>query len=164
MFIGSLLNCKHFPSEDYEALITKIAQYSNKLLKKPDQSRMISLCSMLFWPPKTTIEATGEVIERYNDSDRVLECMQRALKIASTSNPNLFVEMLDRYLYYYENENPVIQVQYISGLIALINENFSADPSAILPATQAHYRNTLEYIRSRQQANETRERFQAIVF
>lgn len=137
-FIGTLLNCKNFPAEDYEALITKIAQYSNKLLKKTDQCRMVSLCSLLFWPPKN-----ADGTERYSDCERVLECMQRALKIASVSNPNLFVEILDRYLYYYENDNPIIQVQYIDALIQLINENFSTDKSAILPATEAHYKNTL---------------------
>jgi len=70
-----------------------VAQYCNKLLKKPDQCRMISMCSMLFWPPKN---ADGS--ERYSDCDRVLECMQRALKIASVCNTSLFVEILDRYV------------------------------------------------------------------
>ena len=74
-----------------EALITKVAQYCNKLLRKPDQCRMISLCSMLFWPPKNP-----DGTERYSDCDRVLECMQRALKIASVCNTSLFVEILDR--------------------------------------------------------------------
>jgi vacuolar protein sorting-associated protein 35 len=137
-FIGAFLNCRNFAIEDYEALITKIAQYSNKLLKKPDQSKMISVCSLLFYPPKNP-----DGTERYNDSDRVLECMQRALKIASVSNPNLYVDMLERYLYYYENDSPSITVNYISALIKLINETFASDPSTILPATQAHYRNTL---------------------
>jgi len=157
-FIGALLNCKHFSTEDYEALITKIAQYSNKLLKKPDQCRLISLSSLLFYPPKA-----AEGTERYQDVDRVLECMQRALKIASVSNPSLFVEMLDRYLYYFEIDCPIIQVQYISGLIALINENFSNDPSAILPAVKMHYQNTLAYIKSRQESPDTTEKFSAIV-
>ena len=93
LVIGTLLSCKHFPLEDYEALITKVAQYCNKLLKKPDQCRMISLCSHLFWPPKV------DGVERYSDCDRVLECMQRALKVASVCNPNIFVEILDRYVY-----------------------------------------------------------------
>lgn len=146
--IGTLLNCKHFPVEDYEALITKIAQYANKLLKKPEQCRMVSLCSHLFWPKGS--ETTGE--ERYADCERVLECMQRSLKIASVCNPNLFVEILDRYIYYFENDNPIIHQRYISGLIALINEQTtSADGSsttegtigAINPAAEAHYRNTL---------------------
>ncbi len=81
---------------------------------------------------------------------------------------------------------PIIQVQYISGLIALINENFSSDPSAILPAVKVHYQNTLgnhcfsissshsylllllfagylAYIRSRQESPDTTEKFSAII-
>ena len=106
--IGSLLNCKNFSDEDYEALITKAAQYANKLLKKPDQSRMVTLCSHLFSPRRRVVVPAviqeGALIDvqsceptPYSDPDRVLECMQRALKVASTSNPNIFVEILDRY-------------------------------------------------------------------
>lgn len=40
-FIGTLLNCNFLALEDYEALVTKIAQYSNKLLKKADQSKLV---------------------------------------------------------------------------------------------------------------------------
>jgi vacuolar protein sorting-associated protein 35 len=109
--IGTLLNCKNFSDEDYEALITKAAQYANKLLRKPDQSRMVVLCSHLFSHPNRvkapslssdgdTAAAATEGTERspYNDPDRVLECMQRALKVASVSNANIFVEILDRYV------------------------------------------------------------------
>jgi vacuolar protein sorting-associated protein 35 len=90
--VGTLLNCVHFPSEDYVALITKVAQHANKLLKKPDQCRMVTLCAHLFWPRLRAADGP----ERFSDSDRVLECMQRALKIASVCDPNLFVEILDR--------------------------------------------------------------------
>ena len=47
--VGSLLSCKTFEKTDYEALITKTAQYAAKLLKKPDQCRMVCLCSRLFY-------------------------------------------------------------------------------------------------------------------
>lgn len=47
--VGSLLSCKTFEKADYEALITKTAQYAAKLLKKPDQCRMVCLCSRLFY-------------------------------------------------------------------------------------------------------------------
>lgn len=100
--IGTLLQCKYFSVDDYEALITKVAQYANKLLKKPDQCRMVSLCSHLFWPQLRAVEGP----ERFADCDRVLECMQRSLKIASVCDPNLFVEILDRYV-----EVPFISVQ-----------------------------------------------------
>lgn len=83
----------------------QVAQYCNKLLKKPDQCRMISLCSMLFWPPKNP-----DGTERYSDCDRVLECMQRALKIASVCNTALFVEILDRYA---RTRSVFFVVQYI---------------------------------------------------
>jgi vacuolar protein sorting-associated protein 35 len=95
--VGSLLNCKNFTEEDYEALITKAAQYANRLLKKPDQSRMITLCSHLFSPPAPAGDLNANVTP-YSDPDRVLECLQRALKVASVSNPNIFVEILDRYV------------------------------------------------------------------
>jgi hypothetical protein len=51
-----------------------------------------------------------------------------------------------RYLYYFENGCPIIHVRYISGLIALINEqNAAADPGtpALSSAVEAHYHNTL---------------------
>lgn len=166
IIIGTLLSCTNFSTDDYEALITKVAQYSNKLLKKPDQCRMITLCSHLFWPRGADTVAPVEGAEspqHYSDCDRLLECMQRALKIASVCNPNLFVEILDHYVYYYENDNPIIQVRYLSGLIALINEQLgseaNASPSA---ATEAHYRNTLDYIKKRQAAAETAEKFSKI--
>mmetsp|Transcript_11180 Transcript_11180/g.17014 ORF Transcript_11180/g.17014 Transcript_11180/m.17014 type:complete len:385 (+) Transcript_11180:1394-2548(+) len=167
--VGTLLNCRNFPTEDYEALITKTAQYANKLLKKPDQCRMVTLCSHLFWPKDPPIVADGEEEPavhgtRYADCDRVLECMQRSLKIASVCNPNIFVEILDRYIFYYENNNPLIHVRYLSGLIALINEQIGSEDGgqAMGSAVKAHYRNTLEYIRNRQRSPETSEKFSAI--
>lgn len=48
---GTLLACQGFDAADYDALATKTAQYAAKLLKKPDQCRMVTLCSHLFWAP-----------------------------------------------------------------------------------------------------------------
>lgn len=97
-------------------------------------------------------------MQRYADCDRVLECMQRSLKIASVCNPNIFVEILDRYVFYFENDNPVIQVRYLSGLIALINEQMGSDDTAqqMNPSTVVHYKNTLDYIRNRQQTADSK--------
>lgn len=47
--VGSLLSCRTFERTEYEALITKTAQYAAKLLKKPDQCRMVCLVSRLFY-------------------------------------------------------------------------------------------------------------------
>jgi len=95
--------------------------------------------------------------------------MQRSLKIASVCNPNLFVEILDRYIFYFENNNPVIHVRYLSGLIALINEQMgvedgqgAAGQQQMGSSVRAHYRNTLDYIRNRQRSPETAEKFSTI--
>jgi len=175
---GTIINCKRLSGEDYEALITKIAQYSNKLLKKPDQCRMVTLCSHLFWPDSgKPLEIEGEEREGEGrcagvDSGRVLECLQRALKVASTCSPQLFIDILDRYVYYYEKCHPTIQESYLSGLIALTNEQLGTTNETHIGSmsgvaqqnvnVEAHYRNTIAYIRTRQQLPETAERFSKI--
>ena len=114
--VGTLLSCRNFSEEDYDTLITKTTQYGAKLLKKPDQCRMVTMCSHLFWVGKAEDE------KHYHDARRVLECLQRSLKIAdvcmsSSMHVQLFVEILNQYLYYFENNNSVITVKYINGLI-----------------------------------------------
>ncbi len=153
--IGTLINCRNFPSDDYEALITKIAQYANRLLKPPDRSKMITICSHLFWP-KRSGDSEGEY---YDDSERVQECLERSLKIASTCNPMLFVDILDRYLFYFEAGNSIIEARYINGIITLINEQFG--DGKVDAASVAHYNNIQQYIRNKQ-ASEDSGKFNAI--
>lgn len=67
----------------------------------------MALSSLLFYPPQKTEAQIAALTAQnaavpplvYSDPDRVLECMQRALKVARAANPNLFIEMLDRYGY-----------------------------------------------------------------
>lgn len=108
--VGTLLHCKNFTTEDYETLITRVAQYSYKLLKKPDQCRMVILCSHMFWPKPHGVPAVPPPAEEgedgeaaapaepafYSHPERVLECLQKSLKIASATDPNIIVEILDR--------------------------------------------------------------------
>ena len=47
--IGTLMACRALSNEEYESLIPKAAQYSAKLLKKPDQCQMVALCAHLFY-------------------------------------------------------------------------------------------------------------------
>jgi hypothetical protein len=98
--IGSLLrtsNRLQKQQQYYTTLCTRITLYCTKLLKKPDKSRSIYLSSHL-----------------WNDTpSRVLECLQKSLKIADScmdivTNELLFLELLNQYIYYYEQENPVV--------------------------------------------------------
>lgn len=99
--IGSLLKTSPRLRKDhyYNILSTKITLYCTKLLKKPDQSRSIYLSSHL-WV--------------HESPSRVLECLQKSLKIADScmdivTNELLFLELLNQYIYYYEQENPLVR-------------------------------------------------------
>jgi vacuolar protein sorting-associated protein 35 len=93
--------------DSYDTLITKAALHSSKLLKKPDQCRGVYLSSHLWW---TTGEDEGGL---FRDGKRALECLQKALKIADScmdpvTNVELFVEILNRYIYYFEKDNEAV--------------------------------------------------------
>lgn len=157
--VGTLLACRNFDEPDYDTLSTKTTQYAAKLLKKPDQCRMVTLCSHLFWVAKAEDE------KHYHDPRRVLECLQRSLKIAdvcmsSSMHVHLFVEILDQYLYYFENDNQMILARYINGLIALINEHIdNMDVSEQRSQVEAHYKATLAHITAMQQNEKFAEKF-----
>merc|ERR1719416_293616 len=112
---------------------------------------MVCLCSRLFYV------GGKDDVNKYRNPQRVLECLQRGLKIAdvcsmsSSSNVQLFVEILDYYVYYYEIENPVITDKFVSGLIALINEHFDSigavGTSVAISESRAYYGQILEHIK-----------------
>jgi len=47
--VGTLLSSRTFERTEYETLITKTAQFAARLLKKPDQCRMVCVVSRLFY-------------------------------------------------------------------------------------------------------------------
>ena len=62
----------------------------------------------------------------------------------------LFVEILNRYVYFFDQENDAVTTKYLNGLIELIHSNLStADNVSGLDNPRRHFERTLEYIRSR---------------
>lgn len=164
LLAGSLLNCKSFDESDYELLITKTTQHASKLLTKPMQSRMVATCSHLFWAGREQ----GEESSRYRDARRVLECLQRAIIIAdnclqsSVSNLDLFVELLEHYVYYFERGNSKIEPRHLEGLISLVNEHIDRLDAGDRAQLAPRYRNTIEHLRRKQADPETAARFGGI--
>jgi vacuolar protein sorting-associated protein 35 len=88
-----------------------------------------------------------------------LECLQRALKLAdacTSANPanlNLFVDLLDLYLYFFEKKNPSITGNYITGLVALIKEHagnleqFGGNDTSAVGEAKAHFFEIVRYIK-----------------
>jgi vacuolar protein sorting-associated protein 35 len=133
----ALHQTRNFGKENYDTLITKCAQHGSKLLRKPDQCRAVYLASHLWWatPIASNDEAdetgvsyrqlpkendiyivTNSPFQLYRDGKRVLECLQRALRVADScmetaTSIELFVEILDRYVYYFDQQNESVSAQ-----------------------------------------------------
>mmetsp|Transcript_27160 Transcript_27160/g.67731 ORF Transcript_27160/g.67731 Transcript_27160/m.67731 type:complete len:850 (-) Transcript_27160:506-3055(-) len=145
MMVGTLsshVTC--LEPDNYDTLAANITQHGAKLLKKPDQCRAILVCSHLFW---------NNPLRR--NPQRVLECLQKALKIAdvaiqsSPAHVALFVEILDKYIYYYEQENHHITVSYISHLMELCNEQVTYADEDSMTEPRKNFNATLNYLKKK---------------
>ncbi|KAL1305978.1 hypothetical protein AAFC00_004114 [Neodothiora populina] len=155
----SLSGARNFSRENYDTLITKCALHGSKLLKKPDQCRAVYLASHLWWVAKGQEDEAKEGKEEkevYRDGKRVLECLQRALRVADACmdtavSVELFVEILNRYVYYFDQENDAVTTKYLNGLIELIHSNLNTtDNASSLDNPRKHFQRTLDYIASRE--------------
>ena len=57
------------------------------------------------------------LVQLYRDGKRVLECLQRALRVADACmdtavSVELFVEILNRYVYYFDQQNETVSAFY----------------------------------------------------
>lgn len=182
LLIGTLQTTRVFGEDNYDVLATKCVVHGGKLLKKPDQCRAICQASRLFWvvavPPSKSqiVEHQPLLTQRdhslYRDGVRALETLQRALKIADgVMDPlvhfELFVEILNHYLYFFTMGCDPVSARYINGLLGLIKthlENLavtndpvelttsSGAPNLAAPLTRTHvvdyFNRTLAYIQA----------------
>ena len=124
-------------------------------MKKLDQCRAVLACTHLFWS------------KSIKDGKRVVECLQRSLKIADicvqsapTTAHGLFVECLNKYLYYYEAGLEDIAPAQLGNLAALCQEHaqFAASNPGVVTGkgTTAeedpfgHLNQTIAYIKLKQ--------------
>ncbi|KAI9821354.1 MAG: Vacuolar protein sorting-associated protein 35 [Thelocarpon impressellum] len=153
---GALHGTRSFGKENYDTLITKCALHGSKLLKKPDQCRAVYLASHLWWAVEIPARGEEDGKALYRDGKRVLECLQRALRVAdacmdASVSVELFVEILNRYVYYFDQQNEAVTTKYLNGLIELIHSNVQSNAdSAALEVPKRHFRRTLDYIDSRE--------------
>ncbi|KAL7270618.1 retromer complex subunit Vps35 [Rhizina undulata] len=116
---NALHSTRNFSKENYDTLITKCALHGSKLLKKPDQCRAVYLASHLWWAVEIPARGEDEKSPLYRDGKRVLECLQRALRVADACmdtavSGELFVEILNRYVYYFDRQNEAKYAKSIS--------------------------------------------------
>ncbi|KAI0324448.1 vacuolar protein sorting-associated protein 35 [Cubamyces sp. BRFM 1775] len=191
LIIGTLQGARVFSEDNYDTLITKAALHGAKLLKKPHQASAVNLASHLWWQeippeeepaeaPKETEKAStkeeGEGAKAYplQDSKRVLECLQKALRIANSATEEiitiqLYCDTLDQYLYYLDRGAPAVTPKFVNSLVELITASIDSiaspdvhpsqrAPPGLLEGVQTpemitrHFRNTLMYIQSKKAA------------
>ncbi|KAI5438727.1 vacuolar protein sorting-associated protein 35A [Lathyrus oleraceus] len=158
LIIGTLQRMHVFGVENRDTLTHKATGYSAKLLKKPDQCRAVYACSHLFWVDDH---------DNMKDGERVLLCLKRALRIAnaaqqmanaargSTGSVMLFIEILNKYLYFFEKGNPQVTVAAIQGLIELIMNEMQSDTATPDPSADAFLATTMRYIQFQKQKGGT---------
>lgn len=166
LIIGTLQRMHVFGVENRDTLTHKATGYSAKLLKKPDQCRAVYACSHLFW---------ADDQDGIRDGERVLLCLKRALKIANAAQQManatrgsggsvmLFIEILNKYLYYFEKGNNQITVTTIQDLMELITTEMQSDNTATDAAAEAFFANTLRYIQfQKQKGGAVSERYEPV--
>jgi len=151
LMVASLSTFVALSTENYDTLVSKATQHSAKLLKKNDQCRAVYQCAHVFWP-------LDERQTAFRDEKRVLACLQRSLKIANGcigQQVHLFVEILNKYVYFYDRNCPSVTVKYLKGLISLIDEHIKTlDDSEASRQVKQHYDNTRAYILSKQNGDD----------
>ncbi|TFK38665.1 vacuolar protein sorting-associated protein 35 [Crucibulum laeve] len=193
LIIGTLAGAKVFGVDNYDTLITKAALHGAKLLKKSHQATAVGLASHLWWqegpppadgevqvkdPEKPSVKEDGSEgsIKAYphQDSKRVLECLQKSLRIANSAieeivTVQLYCDALDHYLYYLDRGAPAVAPKFVNSLVELITssiDNISSPdvhpsqraPPGLIEGVQTpemiirHFRNTLTYIQRRKNA------------
>ncbi|CAI9110971.1 OLC1v1011090C1 [Oldenlandia corymbosa var. corymbosa] len=166
LIIGTLQRMHVFGVENRDTLTHKATGYSAKLLKKPDQCRAVYACSHLFWVDDQ---------DSIKDGERVLLCLKRALRIAnavqqmanatrgSSGSVLLFIEILNKYLYFFEKGVTQITVASVQSLIELITNEMQGENSTSDPTADAFFASTLRFIQfQKDKGGAVGERYEAI--
>lgn len=151
LIVGTLEQISCFSEENAEPLRTQCALAASKLLKKADQCRGVATCSHLFWSGKSLASNREEA----HDGKRVVECLKKGVRIAKQSmdvsvQVQLFVELLNHYIYFFEKNNAEVTVQVLNQVIVKIKEEMpNLETSEETEQITKHFNNTLERLVAR---------------
>ena len=150
-------------NENVENIIKILAESGSKMMKREEQfNSMLNISQIYFSVLK--------------DGKKVTEFIGKARKYAdfAMTNPQnvvLFVDLLNKFLYYVENGDEVISIKHeqiddiielISNHIQTIKNEVSVD-SSFLPEIEKYFENTLEIIKKRKTAEGHKEIYDSIL-
>ncbi|RLU22742.1 hypothetical protein DMN91_005020 [Ooceraea biroi] len=154
LIIATFEQMSCFGEENAEPVRNQCALYASKLLRKPDQCRGVATCSHIFWSGKSLATAGKEMQE----GGKVLDCLKKGIRIASqcmdtSVQVQLYVELLNHYIYFYEKGNTAVTVLILNQVIAKIREELpNLEASEETEQIQKHLANTLEHLRNRMES------------
>ncbi|GAB6026743.1 Vacuolar protein sorting-associated protein 35 [Chamberlinius hualienensis] len=152
LIISIVEQTKCFGEENHEPLRSQCARTASKLLKKPDQCRGVGTCAHIFWSGKSQASNGQEL----HDGKSVLDCLKKGVKIANqcvdqSVQVQLYVELLNLYIYFFEKGNSQITTQMLKQLITKIQEELpNLDPNEESEQIGKHFQNTLNHLQFRQ--------------
>ncbi|XP_023639307.1 vacuolar protein sorting-associated protein 35C [Capsella rubella] len=163
LIIGTLQRMRVFNVENRDTLTHKATGYSARLLRKPDQCRAIYECAHLFWADEG---------ENLKDGERVVLCLKRAQRIAdavqkmanasrgtsSTGSVALYVELLNKYLYFLEKGNSEVTGDTIQSLAELVR----SETKKVESGAESFINSTLRYIEFQRQQDGMSEKYEKI--
>ncbi|CAJ1383137.1 unnamed protein product [Effrenium voratum] len=144
--VGTLCKVAALDPENFDNVSQKITRHAAKLLKKPMQCRAVSACSQLFW------------CDARREPKRVRECLERCVKTceavvqSDSGQVGLWVEMLDRYIYYFEVDCDEVTITFLQSLLQICVEHIDfamKDPQSEQEAkkAKAHLQATMTYLK-----------------
>lgn len=151
LIVGTLEQISCFSEENSEPLRTQCALAASNLLKKPDQCRGVATCSHLFWSGKSLASDRKET----HDGKRCVDCLKKGGRTAKqcmdiSVQVQLFVELLNHYIYFHEKGNDQINVQTLNQVIGKIKEELgNLESSDETEQITIHFNNTLKHLKAR---------------
>ncbi|GAU98388.1 hypothetical protein RvY_09543 [Ramazzottius varieornatus] len=146
LIIGTLQHVSCFSEENHEPLRTQCALAAAKLLKKPDQCRALVAAANLFWSGKV-----GE--KELKDTKRVMDCLKKALRVASQCMDNLvkiqlYVEVADAYAVFQQRGVDAITDEMLIQMLQKIQDELpSLEVSDESVHVNKHFQNCLDQLK-----------------
>ncbi|CAH1715227.1 unnamed protein product [Aphis gossypii] len=157
LLIGTFEKINCFDEENAEPVRTQCALAASKLLKKPDQCRAVAISSHLFW------SAQNNVGQPLQDGKRVMDCLKKCVRITKqcmevSVQVQLFVELLNYYVYFYERGNNNVSVDILNQLIGQIKKEITGlTANEETEQITKHFENTIAYLQNRIESADTED-------
>eukprot|EP01022_Parablepharisma_sp_SALTPOND_P000708 TRINITY_DN1044_c0_g2_i1.p1 TRINITY_DN1044_c0_g2~~TRINITY_DN1044_c0_g2_i1.p1 ORF type:complete len:857 (+),score=97.29 TRINITY_DN1044_c0_g2_i1:113-2683(+) len=115
LIIGTLQKATFFSPDNFETLTTNTTQYCAKLLKKQDQCKALLMCTHMFCSELAVLffivyKAKQKEPERVEKHLKKTLSLCEACKTVNIPTLDLYVRILNKYIYYYENLGTVLSV------------------------------------------------------